>query len=76
MVAKVIEGQKSNRLRSAPTRYGDNVIGSILAGQPFDILDGPHCADNWIWWYVRAPDGQKGWTAEGDRGERWLVPSQ
>lgn len=73
--AQVLEGQKSNRLRSGPTRSVDNVIGLIPAGQTFDILDGPRCADGWVWWYVRTRDGQKGWTSEGDGNQRWLEPA-
>ena len=73
MRAKVIEGQKANRLRAQPNSNG-NIIGSIPAGQPFDVLDGPRCANNWVWWYVRAPDGKTGWTAEGDQSQRWLIP--
>ena len=76
MRAKVIEGQKANRLRSQPTTNGSNIIGSIPAGQPFDILDGPRCANNWVWWYVSAPNGKTGWTAEGDENERWLEPTR
>lgn len=72
--AQVIPGQKSNRLRSGPTRTADNITGLIPDGQPFDILDGPRCADGWIWWYVRTGDGQTGWTAEGDGNQRWLEP--
>ena len=72
--ARVIEGQSANRLRSRPTRSGNNQIGRIPAGERFDILDGPRCADGWVWWYVKTQDGLRGWTAEGDQVERWLEP--
>jgi hypothetical protein len=73
--ARVIEGQSANRLRNQPTRSGNNQIGRIPAGEAFDILDGPRCADGWVWWYVKTWDGQRGWTAEGDQSERWLEPT-
>jgi hypothetical protein len=75
MRAKVFEGQKANRLRSQPNRNG-SVVGSLPAGKPFDILGGPGCADGWVWWNVRAPNGKIGWTAEGDQTERWLTRVQ
>ena len=74
MHARVIEGQKANPLRSQPTTSGNNILGTIPAGQTLDILDGPGCAEGRVWWNVRAPDGNAGWMAEGDQNERWLIP--
>ncbi|HLU08845.1 MAG TPA: SH3 domain-containing protein [Oceanobacillus sp.] len=52
-----------NRLRNAPTTNGQQ-IGEIAAGQQFDIVGGPACADGIVWWQVSV-GGQTGWTAEG-----------
>jgi hypothetical protein len=41
-----------------------------------EILDGPACKNQWVWWYVRAEkNGLVGWTAEGDAENYWLVPA-
>ena len=71
MRAQVIEGQKPNRVRAQPS-LGSKIKSNIPAGQPFDLLDGPSCADNWVWWNVRTQGGNVGWTAEGDQSEQWL----
>jgi len=45
------------------------------------IIDGPKCADGWVWWRVRSQyDGLEGWTSEGEQpiGEDpiyWLEPT-
>ncbi len=49
----------------------------LYPGVPVTILDGPRCADGWIWWYIRDDSGRiQGWTSEGDGPARpWLVPT-
>jgi hypothetical protein len=39
------------------------------------IIDGPECANGWVWWKIKA-EGQdlEGWTTEGDHFEYWLLP--
>ena len=44
------------------------------------LVDGPICADGFVWWkvdlHVFTNDGQpmtSGWIAEGDATERWLI---
>jgi len=63
-----------NRVRLTPNVQGE-VLGQIPPGEGLFILDGPECANNWVWWYVR-PVNQplEGWTAEGDEVDYWLVP--
>lgn len=48
----------------------------LYPGVPVTILDGPRCANSWVWWYVRDNSGRiQGWTSEGDGPTRpWLVP--
>lgn len=48
----------------------------LYPGVPVTILDGPRCANGWVWWYVRDDSGRiQGWTSEGDGPTRpWLVP--
>lgn len=37
------------------------------------ILDGPACADGYVWWFVRSLSGLGGWTAEGDSSSDWIT---
>jgi Tol biopolymer transport system component len=62
-----------NRVRAAA---GTNAttIGYMDPGGEAVILDGPGCADGWVWWQVRLDNGLSGWTAEGDGDVYWLVP--
>jgi hypothetical protein len=67
-----LDPPKSNRVRSEPNR-GASVIGHILPGGTFVVLEGPTCADGSYWWYVRTEKtGLVGWTAEGDASAYWL----
>ena len=63
-----------NNLRSAAGK--DNPLnGEIQPGQAMKILDGPQCADGWVWWQVRTLETElTGWTAEGDQQDYWLIP--
>lgn len=73
--ARVERGPGSpNNLRAAPGLSG-NVIGKVQPGAPFRVLDGPECADNYVWWHIEI-DGVPGWTAEFDPSARryWLEP--
>lgn len=50
-------------------------IGDIEPGKAMKILDGPKCADGWVWWKVRTLENELvGWTAEGDQQNYWLIP--
>jgi hypothetical protein len=51
------------------------LVGEIQPGEAVKILEGPKCADGWVWWRVRSFDSElTGWTAEGDTQDYWLVP--
>ena len=40
------------------------------------ITKGPKCEDGMVWWKIETVDGRlKGWTAEGQKNEFWLVPN-
>jgi hypothetical protein len=63
-----------NNLRSEPGQ-DNTLIGEIQTGQAMSILEGPTCADGWLWWKVRTLETDlEGWTAEGDGQGYWLVP--
>jgi LysM repeat protein len=61
-----------NNVRSDPSS-GSERIGQIPAGDVFQIIGGPICAENTTWWQVRYRT-TTGWTAEGANGEYWLEP--
>lgn len=62
-----------NRVRSRPSKEG-TVQGRLQPGEMMEILDGPVCADGWVWWYVQGLDQElRGYTAEGDGDARWLL---
>jgi len=71
--ARVEPGPGSpNNVRSSPGLDGE-VVGQIPPGGQFVVLDGPQCADGYVWWQVD-DDGVIGWTAEGDANRYWLEP--
>ena len=53
------------------------LVGEIEAGGAMRVLEGPKCADGWVWWRVQALETDvEGWTAEGDPQSYWLVPCE
>jgi hypothetical protein len=65
----------ANRVRSEPGREAE-ILGQLMPGEKFSVLDGPRCADGWAWWQVRSQVQElEGWTSEGDAEVYWLVPS-
>jgi hypothetical protein len=63
-----------NNLRREAGKENE-LLGEIPAGEGMKILEGPKCADGWVWWKVRTFENElTGWTAEGDREDYWLIP--
>jgi hypothetical protein len=49
--------------------------GWIQPGETVKVLEGPVCADGWVWWRVETEIGHNiGWAAEGDENGYWLNP--
>lgn len=69
MQAQVPQGSVSN-LRDAPS-INANVIGQIPGGALFEVVGGPVCADNILWWQVDY-DGTRGIIAEGESGDYFV----
>jgi len=64
-----------NRVRSQPSTSGV-YLGMLQPGERAEIIGGPVCSNQWIWWEVRSLAGSlNGWTAEGDNKAYWLVPA-
>ena len=53
----------ANNMRDNPTTGGTKV-GEIPGGGTFSVLDGPTCADGYVWWQVDTMGWSVGrWTA-------------
>jgi len=65
----------ANRVRSEPDRNAE-ILGQIMPGEKFTVLEGPVCADGWSWWRVRSRvQDLEGWSSEGDGETYWLQPA-
>ena len=54
-----------------------DIIGFIDPGEKIEIIKGPSCSNQWVWWKVKSlKNGEIGWTSEGDAENYWLVPVQ
>lgn len=63
-----------NRLRTGPGT-SENIAGVIEPGTVVELLSGPVCSDNLVFWNVRVPSlDMVGWTAESNFKEQWLLP--
>ena len=64
----------ANRVRVKPEK-DSAILGYIEPGEGIEILDGPSCSTDWVWWKVKSVEtGLIGWTAEGEGSEYWLTP--
>ena len=64
----------ANNVRAGPSTKNTR-RGQIQPGEVVEVLSGPECAEDIIWWEVRSPStGLTGWTAEGTIGTYWLAP--
>ncbi len=50
------------------------IFRKLEPGEILDIIGGPYCQRLSLVWQVVASDGQKGFVAEGDGNETWLLP--
>lgn len=62
----------ANRMRDTPSRAGQ-VIGEIPSGARFDVLDGPVCDCDILWWQV-GYNGITGYTAEASGSSYFVDP--
>jgi serine/threonine-protein kinase len=63
-----------NRVRSEPNTTSA-ILGALDVGEQMEIIEGPACSNNWVWWRVSSlAKSLVGWTAEGDGKDYWLVP--
>ena len=72
LMAQVTPGLPNN-MRAQPGESGQ-YLGEIPPGFPFEIVGGPECNGNILWWQVNY-QGTIGWTGEaGSVEDYWLEP--
>ncbi len=65
---------ENQRIRQEPSS-GSAILTLFRPGTLMKILEGPVCANGWVWWKVQSyTTGDIGWTAEGDSNSYWLEP--
>ena len=61
-----------NRLRTNPSTSSE-ILSEIPIKEPFSVISGPTCADDFAWWFVNH-NGIEGWTAESNQDTYWIEP--
>jgi hypothetical protein len=60
-----------------PGRESALVVGVMNPGEDIEILGGPVCMDQMVWWEIESLERDlEGWMPEGDGDSYWIVPSQ
>ena len=55
---------------------GSQVVGMLQPGEMVQIIEGPVCWDQLVWWRVRSVlNDTSGWTVEGNEFSNWLIPA-
>lgn len=68
------ESSTPNRVRAHPNLSSD-ITGFLQPSEAMIILEGPTCADGWVWWKIISETSAiSGWTSEGDSSGYWLNP--
>lgn len=72
----VVGDTQRQRVRPRPSTLAP-ISAWLNPGVPVTILEGPRCANGWVWWYISDDNSRVvGWTPEGaNRTTPWLVPA-
>ncbi len=73
MEARVRASGLPVNLRGTPASSGVKVA-AMAPGDTFQVVGGPQCAENIVWWQVLYGD-QTGWAGEGANGLYWVEPT-
>lgn len=68
-----VVSRQTVRVREMPS-LGGEVLLNISRGEVVTTVDGPVCADGYIWWQIRPDDGPSGWIAEGSSSQYFVEP--
>jgi len=72
-IAILTEWGSNQRIHDTPDVVSP--IGVVQRGQTVEILYGPACRNDLVWWKVRViKTEEEGWIAEGDDKTYWLIP--
>jgi hypothetical protein len=63
-----------NFIRNKPG-LTSKLIGKMQIDESADVVDGPQCADNMVWWKIKTISGITGWAGEGQGSEVWMTGS-
>lgn len=56
------------------TEPAGSLLTQIAEGSVVNVIDGPVCADGYLYWNIQVADDLSGWSAEGGSGVYWLEP--
>jgi serine/threonine-protein kinase len=59
-------------LRDEPSQDDGRILDCIAPGETMRVIDGPICAEGWLWWEMDTDSGYRGWMAEGDGSSFWV----
>jgi SH3 domain-containing protein len=71
--AVVADGVDGLNMRTLPA-ISTGIEVKLYHGNQVTILAGPSCNGGYNWWRVELADGRRGWVAEGDWEQYYLVP--
>lgn len=71
--AKIGTTPNSARVRDAASTSG-KLLSYVPENTPFTVTGGPVCADGYVWWEIKVSAALKGWTAEGDHKNYFIIP--
>ncbi len=61
-------------LRARASAPSGEVVDQLYRDYALEIVGGPVCANNFLWWEITLRDGSRAWVAEGDTTEYYLEP--
>ena len=67
------EDTRPLNVRSGPSTEF-RILGRLEVLEHFDIVDGPECGGEYVWYLVRSLTGLEGWVAEGVGGLYFVEP--
>jgi hypothetical protein len=68
-----VVSRQTVRIREVPSLGGEPIL-NISRGEVVTTVDGPVCADQFIWWQIQLQDGTAGWIAEGSSSQYFVAP--
>ena len=60
-------------VRAVPGTIDTRIVGRLQTHDVFFVLDGPQCAEKYVWYYIQHGD-LFGWVAEGDAAGYYISP--